>query len=171
MDIKNIKDMQKFEQGNNKPDYDATKSGELHPFVEKEYLKSKKDSEKTGSPFVTTSYKNFLDRYKKTYSKNAKILNESVDFRRGKIEIDITRDEDRNYYNVSYVYEDENKYESDFYQFSGYIQSVNTGRGLAYEFNSDWFMDEESEIFYENNHEIIEQQILDKFYEIKRFIG
>ena len=160
MDIKDIKDLEKFEDGGKKQDYDASKSGELHPFVEKEYSKSKKDSEKTGSPFVTTSYKKFLDRYKKTYSKNSKIINEDLDITRGGIEIEISKNY-KDEYNVTYVYQEDDN----FYQFSGNLVSYNTGRNTEYTFEPSWFMDDESEKFYSDNWEMIEDQILNKFYE------
>ena len=78
MDIKSVKDMKNLgaKGKGNTEDYDAPKylvqphEGEaLYPYVEQEYLKSKKENEKKDSPFVTTSYKKFIERYKKNMSK------------------------------------------------------------------------------------------------------
>lgn len=74
MDIKSVKDMQDL----SKPKKGETESYEppqylvqphegetLYPFAEKEYLKAKGESMKSGSPLITTSYKKFIERYKK----------------------------------------------------------------------------------------------------------
>jgi hypothetical protein len=42
----------------------------MYPFAEKEYLRAKKDSMESGSPLITTSYKKFIERYKKNLSGN-----------------------------------------------------------------------------------------------------
>lgn len=81
MDIKSVKDMKNLGAGHkgNTEDYEAPKylvqphEGEnLYPYVEKEYLRSKKENEKNNSPFVTTSYKKFVERYKKNMTRNSK---------------------------------------------------------------------------------------------------
>lgn len=76
MDIKSVKDMQelgKSKQGETES-YEPPKyliqphEGEtLYPFAEKEYLKAKGESMKSGSPLITTSYKKFIERYKKNF--------------------------------------------------------------------------------------------------------
>lgn len=74
MEMKNVGDMKKLgSSGKGKTeDYNPPKylvqpheGDEMYPFVEKEYLKAKKESEKKDSPFITTSYKKFVERQKK----------------------------------------------------------------------------------------------------------
>jgi hypothetical protein len=81
MDIKSVKDMKNLGVNGkgHTEDYEAPKylvkphEGEtLYPFIEKEYLKSKKENEKNDSPFVTTSYKKFIEKQKKNISKPSK---------------------------------------------------------------------------------------------------
>lgn len=73
MDIKSVKDMNALAKNakSKTEDYDAPKylvkphEGEaLTPFIEKEYMQSKKDAN-GNSPFVTTSYKKFIESQKK----------------------------------------------------------------------------------------------------------
>ena len=79
MDIKSVKDMQEL----SKPKKGETASYEspkyliephegetLYLFAVKEYLKAKGESMKSGSPLITTSYKQFIERYKKNLSGN-----------------------------------------------------------------------------------------------------
>ena len=74
MEIKSVQDMKKLGTSTKGKTEDYTppkylvqphEGDEMYPFVEKEYLKSKKASEKTDSPFITTSYKKFIERQKK----------------------------------------------------------------------------------------------------------
>lgn len=77
MDIKTIKDMQnlsKAKKGETES-YDPPKylvkpheGDTMYPFAEKEYMKAKDESMKSESPLITTSYKKFIERYKKNYS-------------------------------------------------------------------------------------------------------
>ncbi len=76
MDIKSVSDMKKLGASSKSKteDYDAPthlvkphEGDTMYPYVEKEYLKSKKDQGEN-SPFVTTSYKQFLERQKKVAS-------------------------------------------------------------------------------------------------------
>jgi hypothetical protein len=79
MDIKSVKDMQNLgkPKKSETESYDPPKyliephEGEtLYPFAEKEYLKAKEETMKSGSPLITTSYKKFIERYKKNLSGN-----------------------------------------------------------------------------------------------------
>lgn len=81
MEMKSVQDMKKLaSSGRGKTeDYNPPKylvqpheGDEMYPFVEKEYLKSKKASEKTDSPFITTSYKKFIERQKKNVNPSQK---------------------------------------------------------------------------------------------------
>jgi hypothetical protein len=79
MDIKTVKDMQdlgKAKKGETES-YEAPKylvkpheGEEMYPYAENEYIKAKDSSMKSGSPLITTSYKKFIERYKKNYSSN-----------------------------------------------------------------------------------------------------
>lgn len=79
MDIKTVKDMQdlgKAKKGETES-YEPPKylvkpheGDQMYPFAEKEYLKAKEETMKSGSPLITTSYKKFIERYKKNYTGN-----------------------------------------------------------------------------------------------------
>jgi hypothetical protein len=90
-----------------------------------------------------------------------------------KLEINITKNEpderapSRNKapkYSVDYVF----KEDGIMFQFSGSLNPYHTGRGFEYEFEPSWFQDDESETFYNDNWEKIEDQILQKFYDEPR---
>lgn len=79
MDIRSVKDMQnlgkpkKGETENYEPPkylVQPHEGDEMYPFAEQEYMKAKDATMKSGSPLITTSYKKFLERYKKNYSGN-----------------------------------------------------------------------------------------------------
>jgi hypothetical protein len=79
MDIKSVKDMQNLgkSKSGETESYDPPKylvqpheGDQMYPFAEKEYLRAKKDSMESGSPLITTSYKKFIERYKKNLSGN-----------------------------------------------------------------------------------------------------
>ena len=81
MEMKSVQDMKKLaSSGKGKTeDYTPPKylvqpheGDEMYPFVEKEYLKAKKESEKKDSPFITTSYKKFIERQKKNIASSQK---------------------------------------------------------------------------------------------------
>lgn len=48
----------------------------------------------------------------------------------------------------------------------GSLIPYNTGRMTDYKFEPDDFEDQESEDYYDNNHEEIEEEIIDKYYEL-----
>lgn len=168
MDIKNVGDMKKLgevksgETENYPPPKYLIKPHEgetLYPYAEEQYKKAKEIATKSESPLITTSFKKFMDRYKKTYSKKTKSMNES--FHTEGLEIEISKNY-KDQYEITYVYQDD----ENFYQFSGYLLPVHTGRNVEYSFEPSWFMDEESEEFYEKNWEMIEEQIINKFHSI-----
>jgi hypothetical protein len=79
MDIKTVKDMQNLAQAKKgeTESYDPPKylvqpheGDTMYPFAEKEYTKAKEDLIKSESPLITTSYKKFIERYKKNYMGN-----------------------------------------------------------------------------------------------------
>ena len=81
MEMKSVQDMKKLASTNKGKTEDYTppkylvqphEGDEMYPFVEKEYLKSKKASEKIDSPFITTSYKKFIERQKKNITNPGK---------------------------------------------------------------------------------------------------
>jgi hypothetical protein len=166
MDIKNVNDMKKLGQ---------VKSGEtenyappkylvqphegdtMYPYAESEYKKAKENLMKSESPLITTSFKKFMDNYKKTYTNKAKSMNESMHTEGLKIEITKNNKDE---YEVLYVYEDD----MNFYEFTGNLLPYYTGRATEYSFEPNRFMDEESEKFYDDNWEMIEEQILNKLY-------
>ncbi len=49
-------------------------------------------------------------------------------------------------------------------EIEGELNPYYTGRDVEFSFEPDYFMDEESEKYYDDNWEDIETQILDKFY-------
>lgn len=99
------------------------------------------------------------------------VLNES-DFE-SKLQIDITKEEPDGRapirkgapkYSVDYVFEEDGL----MFQFSGSLNPYHTGRATEYEFEPSWFQDDESERYYSDNWEKIEDQILQKFYDEPR---
>lgn len=52
------------------------------------------------------------------------------------------------------------------YTIYGSLIPYNTGRMTDYKFEPDDFEDQESEDYYDNNHEEIEEEIIDKYYEL-----
>ena len=65
-------------------------------------------------------------------------------------------EEDGDNYEVNYQFDD--------YEISGVLQKYYTGRANEYEFQPSWFADEESEKYYDENWEDIEDEILGVFY-------
>lgn len=63
-------------------------------------------------------------------------------------------------YSVDYVYTEGDS----MIQFSGSLNPYHTGRDTEYEFEPSWFQDDESEQYYSENWEEIEDEILGKFY-------
>ena len=47
------------------------------------------------------------------------------------------------------------------FEFSGELTSYNSGRSIEYEFNPSFFIDDESEEYYNDNYESIEEEILE----------
>jgi len=168
MDIRNVNDMKKLGQAKSgetesyEPPKYLVKPHEgdtLYPYAENEYKKAKENLMKSESPLITTSYKKFMDRYNKTFGKTSKSVNESSEYK----ELDITIEKieaTKDMYDVSYVFQEDDS----MYQFSGSLIPYKTGRSEEYRFEPSWFMDEESENFYEENWEDIEEQILNKFF-------
>ena len=85
------------------------------------------------------------------------------------VDITITRDErderrpqgkSKPTYSVEYVYREGDS----MIQFSGSLNPYHTGRDTEYEFEPSWFQDDESEQYYDENWEEIEDQILGKLY-------
>lgn len=66
-------------------------------------------------------------------------------------------------YDVDYVYTEDDT----MIQFSGSLNPYHTGRDYEYEFEPSWFHDKESEQYYNENWEDIEEEILEKFYKEK----
>lgn len=90
-----------------------------------------------------------------------------------RLEIDITKDQPDERaprkmkaptYSVEYVFEEDGI----MLQFSGSLIPFHTGRDYDYQFEPSWFQDDESENYYNENWEKIEDQIMDKFYEEPR---
>jgi hypothetical protein len=50
-------------------------------------------------------------------------------------------------------------------EIEGTLIPYHTGRSMEYEFQPDYFMDEDTEQYYDENWEDIEKEILSKFYE------
>lgn len=48
----------------------------------------------------------------------------------------------------------------DTYEFSGKLTPYDSGRSIDYEFNPNQFVDDESEVYYDENWESIEDEIL-----------
>jgi hypothetical protein len=65
-------------------------------------------------------------------------------------------EEDGDNYEVNYQFDD--------YEITGVLQKYYTGRANEYEFQPSWFADEESEKYYDENWENIEDEILNVFY-------
>lgn len=63
-------------------------------------------------------------------------------------------------YSVDYVIGEE----LNMLQFTGTLKPYHTGRDTEYEFEPSWFQDDESEEYYSDNWEEIEEQILNKLY-------
>lgn len=167
MDIKNVNDMKKLGQTKKgeTESYEPPKylvqphEGEtLYPFAEKEYKKAKENLMKSESPLITISYKKFMDRYAKTYGKKEKSMNESSEYK--ELDITIEKSESRGLYDVYYVFQENDQ----MYQFSGRLIPYHSGRNGEYSFEPSWFADEDSENYYEDNWEMIEEQIIDKFH-------
>lgn len=99
------------------------------------------------------------------------VLNESDSS--SKLEIDITKDKPDERapirkgppkYSVNYFFEEDGL----SFQFSGRLNPYHSGRDYDYEFEPSWFQDDESEKFYSDNWEKVEEQILEKFYDEPR---
>jgi hypothetical protein len=54
------------------------------------------------------------------------------------------------------------------YEVDGILKSYNTGRDQEYEFEVGYFIDKESEKYWEDNWTDIEEEILEYFYNTKR---
>lgn len=67
-------------------------------------------------------------------------------------------------YDVNYIITHDN---GEFIELTGTLSSYDTGRGVEYEFEVDYFVDETEEQYYDENSGEIESQILDKFYATK----
>lgn len=85
------------------------------------------------------------------------------------VEITITKDEvderrpekhKEPRYSVDYSYTEGDS----MIQFSGSLNPYHTGRAYEYEFEPTWFQDDESEQYYSEHWEDIEDEILGKFY-------
>ena len=108
--------------------------------------------------------KNTLNKIIKSNLK--KILKENTE-NRG-IEIDITKIEQderdprkqKEKYKVNYLI----TMGDNFIEIEGILNPYYTGRDVEFSFEPDYFSDEESEKYYDDNWEDIETQILDKFY-------
>lgn len=91
-----------------------------------------------------------------------------------RLEIDITKDQPDERdpirrkgpptYKVYYYFEQDGL----SFEFDGSLKPYHTGRDYDYEFEPSWFADDESEEYYSENWENIEEQILQKFYEEPR---
>ena len=49
-------------------------------------------------------------------------------------------------------------------EISGQLRPYHTGRAIEYEFEPSWFSSKQSELYYDENWEKVESQILDIFY-------
>ena len=77
----------------------------------------------------------------------------------GKVEIT----KDGRSYDVTYSF----MLNNDLKEITGKLTSYDSGRATEYEFESDWFTDKKTEVYYDENWEEIQDEILDKFYEKK----
>ncbi len=70
--------------------------------------------------------------------------------------ISVTKSETDDSYDVIYTI----TVVDETFEFTGKATSYDSGRGVFYEFNPTFFLDDESEKYYDDNYESIEEEIL-----------
>lgn len=97
----------------------------------------------------------------------SEILNENISHEEGSsITIEVIENDERNpnrnkkpVYSVNY----QKEIDGHIYEIEGRLKSYHSGRSDEYEFEPDDFTDDESENYYDENWEEIQDEILNKF--------